>query len=105
VFPGAHPSERQVPGFVPSNAPRTAHSDKLRPIRGTMETRHGTSTQSAAEMADEVSGSAVRRREIQAFIILAIVIWPILAVAIVGGYGFVVWMSQIIFGPPGPPPV
>jgi nitrate reductase NapE len=67
-----------------------------------METRHGTATQSAAELAD---GSAVRRREIMAFIILAIVIWPILAVVIVGGYGFIVWMSQLIFGPPGPPPV
>lgn len=44
-----------------------------------------------------------RREEIFAFIILAIVIWPILAVGVVGGYGFIVWMSQLIFGPPGPP--
>ena len=27
----------------------------------------------------------------------------ILAVGVVGGYGFVVWMSQLILGPPGPP--
>lgn len=44
-----------------------------------------------------------RREEITAFIVLAILIWPILAVAVVGGYGFLVWMWQIIFGPPGPP--
>ncbi|KRW93081.1 periplasmic nitrate reductase, NapE protein [Paracoccus sp. PXZ] len=43
-----------------------------------------------------------KRDEIIAFLILAVVIWPILSVAIVGGYGFLVWMSQIIFGPPGP---
>ncbi|ABL72780.1 MULTISPECIES: periplasmic nitrate reductase, NapE protein [Paracoccus] len=43
-----------------------------------------------------------KRDEIIAFLILAVVIWPILSVAIVGGYGFIVWMSQIIFGPPGP---
>lgn len=44
-----------------------------------------------------------RREEITAFIVLAILIWPILAVAVVGGYGFLVWMWQIVFGPPGPP--
>lgn len=46
-----------------------------------------------------------RKREITMFVLLAFVIWPFLAVAVVGGYGFAVWMSQLIFGPPGPPPV
>jgi nitrate reductase NapE len=46
-----------------------------------------------------------RRRELFAFLVLAVVIWPILSVGIVGGYGFIVWMSQLIFGPPGPPQV
>ncbi|MFC5358825.1 periplasmic nitrate reductase, NapE protein [Azospirillum himalayense] len=46
-----------------------------------------------------------KRREIAMFLILAVVIWPILSVAVVGGYGFLVWMSQLIMGPPGPPPV
>jgi nitrate reductase NapE len=58
-----------------------------------------------AELASGLPDSGRRRRELLAFIILAIVIWPFLAVAVVGGYGFVVWMSQLIFGPPGPPPV
>jgi nitrate reductase NapE len=46
-----------------------------------------------------------RRRDLLAFFVLAVVIWPILAVAVVGGFGFIIWMSQLIFGPPGPPPV
>ncbi|PWC83326.1 nitrate reductase [Azospirillum sp. TSH100] len=46
-----------------------------------------------------------RRREIAMFLLLAVFIWPVLSVAVVGGYGFVVWMSQLILGPPGPPPV
>jgi len=46
-----------------------------------------------------------KRREIIMFVVLAFVIWPFLAVAVVGGYGFLVWMSQLIMGPPGPPPV
>ncbi len=44
-----------------------------------------------------------RREELFAFFVLAVLIWPFLAVGVVGGYGFVVWMYQIIFGPPGPP--
>jgi nitrate reductase NapE len=44
-----------------------------------------------------------RRQEIVAFAILAVVIWPFIAVGVVGGYGFLVWMYQMVFGPPGPP--
>jgi nitrate reductase NapE len=44
-----------------------------------------------------------RRKELLAFLVLAFGIWPIVAVAVVGGYGFLVWMWQIVFGPPGPP--
>lgn len=44
-----------------------------------------------------------RRRELLAFLILAFGIWPIVAIGIVGGYGFLVWFWQMIFGPPGPP--
>ena len=46
---------------------------------------------------------AARRRELLAFLALAFGIWPIVAVGVVGGYGFLVWMYQIVFGPPGPP--
>ena len=42
-----------------------------------------------------------RSQELRAFVLLAIVLAPVLAVIIVGGYGFLVWMTQIIFGPPG----
>lgn len=44
-----------------------------------------------------------RRDERRLFIFLVVFLFPILAVAIVGGYGFVVWMSHILTGPPGPP--
>lgn len=44
-----------------------------------------------------------RRAELFAFLILAVVIWPAIAVAVVGGYGFLIWMFQLVFGPPGPP--
>jgi periplasmic nitrate reductase NapE len=44
-----------------------------------------------------------RRQELFMFALLAILIWPVIAVAVVGGYGFLVWMWQLVFGPPGPP--
>ena len=49
------------------------------------------------------SRSKARRRELLAFLVLAFGIWPVVAVAVVGGYGFLVWMYQIVVGPPGPP--
>jgi len=44
-----------------------------------------------------------RRRELILFLVLAFGIWPVVAVGVVGGYGFLVWMFQILYGPPGPP--
>ena len=45
----------------------------------------------------------VRRRwELRMFLFLTVVLFPILSVAVVGGYGFAVWIWQIFNGPPGP---
>ena len=41
-----------------------------------------------------------RREELRSFLFLTIVMAPMLAVMIVGGYGFLVWMTQLIGGPP-----
>jgi len=41
-----------------------------------------------------------KRDERLAFFLLAVVLAPVLSVAIVGGYGFIVWMTQLILGPP-----
>jgi nitrate reductase NapE len=41
-----------------------------------------------------------KRRELAAFIFLTFIVAPILSVLIVAGYGFAVWMYQLIAGPP-----
>jgi nitrate reductase NapE len=46
---------------------------------------------------------AGKRDEIRAFVLLAFVLAPVLAVLFVAGYGFLVWIWQMIAGPPGPP--
>jgi periplasmic nitrate reductase NapE len=43
------------------------------------------------------------RAELFVFAVIAAFIWPVVAIGVVGGYGFLVWMSQVILGPPGPP--
>ena len=41
-------------------------------------------------------------QELKAFLLLSVVMAPVLAVIVVSGYGFLVWMVQLIAGPPGP---
>lgn len=48
----------------------------------------------------EQQNSEARRREWVVFLGLTFVVAPGLAVAIVGGYGFAVWMYQLVAGPP-----
>ncbi len=42
-----------------------------------------------------------RRGERRVFIFIAVFLFPLLSIILVGGYGFVIWMLQLIFGPPG----
>ncbi|MDR6914013.1 nitrate reductase NapE component [Pseudomonas sp. 3296] len=43
------------------------------------------------------------RKETRLFFFLIVVLFPLLSVAIVGGYGFFVWFLQMLLGPPGSP--
>jgi nitrate reductase NapE len=43
------------------------------------------------------------REELLVFLIIVALVWPVITVGVVGGYGFAVWMYQIVAGPPGPP--
>ena len=42
-----------------------------------------------------------RTEERRSFLFLTVVMAPVLAVVIVGGYGLLVWMYQLFAGPPG----
>lgn len=49
------------------------------------------------------SGRTRRRSEWLTFLFLTVFLAPMVSVAIVGGYGFLIWIYQIFAGPPGPP--
>ena len=49
----------------------------------------------------EPAPRATRREELRSILFLSVVMAPVLAVIVVAGYGFLVWMVQLIAGPPG----
>ena len=40
-------------------------------------------------------------QERRAFLFLVVFLAPVLSFMIIGGYGFIVWMSQLVLGAPG----
>lgn len=50
---------------------------------------------------DARAGQPSKRRELLLFLFITVVLFPVLSVMIVGGYGFAVWIWQMVFGPPG----
>lgn len=49
-------------------------------------------------MVPQTSAPSTRQEELRSFLFLAIVMAPVLAIVIVGGYGFAVWMFQLLTG-------
>ena len=49
---------------------------------------------------DDTNASVTKAQELRSFLLLSVVMAPVLAVAIVSGYGFLVWMVQLVAGPP-----
>lgn len=41
-----------------------------------------------------------KKEEGRAFILLAVFMAPVASIILVGGFGFLLWMSQLILGPP-----
>jgi nitrate reductase NapE len=46
-------------------------------------------------MSDSVT---TKSSEIKAFLFITVFLFPLLCVGLVGGYGFLIWMSQLLFG-------
>jgi len=50
---------------------------------------------------DDTNASVTKAQELRSFLLLSVVMAPVLAGVIVAGYGFLVWMVQLVAGPPG----
>jgi nitrate reductase NapE len=62
--------------------------------------RPGTSKRTGAAKTKK---STTKKRELSAFLFLTVVLAPAISVAVVGSFGFAIWMYQLIAGPPGAP--
>jgi len=49
-------------------------------------------------MTDEIN--VQKKKELHAFFFLTGVIAPLMSVAVVGGYGLLIWLYQMLAGPP-----
>ena len=50
---------------------------------------------------EEFDPAPTQAQELRSFLFLSVVMAPVLAGAVVAGYGFLVWMAQLVAGPPG----
>ena len=51
-------------------------------------------------MVDKEDRENGKRQELGIFLFLSMIFAPALAVIVVGGYGFLIWMMQLVQGPP-----
>jgi len=63
-------------------------------------TRSGKSKRSSPKKSQKPNPKI---RELSAFLFLTVFLAPGVAIALVGSYGFAIWMYQLIAGPPGAP--
>jgi len=57
--------------------------------------RHGMD-----ELPEQDPEKGVRSREIRVFVFLTVVMAPMIAVAVVASYGLMIWLYQMLAGPP-----
>ena len=55
-----------------------------------------------SDMRAQPAAKSRRSRELFVFLLLAVLIWPFIAVGVVAGWGLLVWMYYLFTGPPGP---
>lgn len=63
------------------------------------------SSSSGDKNASEILQERTKLQEWGVFLFLTVILAPVIAVVVVFGYGFIIWILQLIAGPPGPPPV
>lgn len=54
-------------------------------------------------MTTDNDKSTQKSKETRLFLFLVVCFFPLLSIALVGGYGFFIWFMQMLIGPPGPP--
>lgn len=51
-------------------------------------------------MSTSDDNSLSKRQELRLFLFIVVFLFPLLSIVLVGGFGFFIWMAQLILGPP-----
>lgn len=51
-------------------------------------------------MGDSTENNIIKNQEFKMFMFIAVFLFPILSIVLMGGFGFIIWISQLILGPP-----
>jgi nitrate reductase NapE len=63
---------------------------------------HAPSPMPSEAAADPtMTAPSERKEELRSFLFFTVVMAPVIAVLLVASYGFVIWMYQLVAGPPG----
>lgn len=54
-----------------------------------------------ADATPTLSAPSTRQEELRSFLFFTVVMAPVISVLLVATYGFVIWMYQLLAGPPG----
>lgn len=54
----------------------------------------------AMQTLDDPTPATTKASELKAFLFLTLLMAPLIAVAVVGTYGLLVWIYQVVMGPP-----
>lgn len=89
------------PAFPPARLTQHSESDLGERSRATAKTAAPGAAATRAPSADATPAPSTRREELRSFLFFTVVMAPVFAVLLVAGYGFVIWMYQLVAGPPG----
>lgn len=48
----------------------------------------------------DATATSVKKQELTMFMFIVVFLFPILSIVLIGGFGFALWISQMIMGPP-----
>lgn len=80
--------------------PRIFHPPQT-PDRATLEGETPMAPADGRRPPSEPPEKPTKRHETIAFLFLSIVLFPLMSIILVGGFGFIIWMQHLLLGPPG----
>jgi nitrate reductase NapE len=93
---------RKTEWSKPDRDQRAGLAEQVQQRYNSASHQHATLSAQGKHTVDRSQETFTKAQEVRSFLFLTAVMAPLLAVLIVAGYGFLVWIYQMFAGPPGP---